>query len=593
MPFVIGPDGQEHVVPDVYTRISAVNGGPSPLPAFQVPIMIADVYSGYPSDFADNSGKLLDEANLFPFLDIGTASAAQSTFGAACDMAKMFTVAKRHGLPRAWCLGAAQMVRASVIVNSATPTAQFDLVGRLWGFPAGWVKLKFASGIFSYQQPQKLAKITANVAAGVTRIYVDDNSWMVPGMSLEIGDNATVNSVVKIRSGARAKGVELSSTGQPLYWVELTLATSDNYAIADYAGLALYKATPTVSPTFTTGQGQLLVDWLNANSPFKAQRKSTFTGALPIAISTLTPLKDISTWGTNTRGTSPASTASDYTDLIALFNSTYWAQFLDRVGNFPRIFSVGSPLSTVHATWRDYALDRRARGYSIAVVTGCAWGDDDLAASDDTNPIYRAGLLDSQDINLVACGADGMGAYLTLAPAVFALIASNGLNHNLTNDQLIGFTTFETTWDEDGTGELTALCRAGVITYKQAYINSAVSPVVTQGLSTLQANSQIWFEIDDEGFTWSRQQRDLADYADRVLKVEFINKVVGQEVDTAFVRAALIARADQLIQAGLVIRFAFVSVERNPEANGYIFTWSPLLPGLTDYVTGTTLIQYE
>lgn len=594
MPYVIGPDGVEQVVPGVYTEISAVQGGPGPLPTFQVPVMIADCYSGYPSDFPSNSGKLLDEANLFPFLDIGSTTAAQATFGLACDMSRMFAVAKRHGLPRAWCLGAAQMVRAKVIVNSATPTAQFNLVGKLWGFPPGWIKIKFASGIFSYQQPQKLAKITADVAAGVTRIYVDDNSWIVPGMSLEIGDNATTNSVVRVRPGARAKGVELSSTGQPLYWVELTLATSDNYALADYAAVALYKATPTASPTFSTGQSQLLIDWLNSGaSPFRAQKRSTFTGALPIAISTLTPLKDISTWGTNTKGTSPAASAGDYADLVDAFNSVYWAQFLARVGNFPRVFSLGTSDATAHASWRDYAIARRLAGYSIAPVLGCAWGDVVISASDDTSPIHRAAALDSQDINLVACGADGLGSYLTLAPAVFGLLVAGGLNHNLTNDAFVGFSTFETTWDEDGLGQVSALCRAGVITYRQVFLNGAVQPVVTQGLSTLQANDQIWFEVDGTGFTWARQQRDLADYVDRVLKIEFINKVVGQEVDVDFVRAAMVARAQQLVGAGIVVRFDFVSVTRNDTGNGFVFTWAPLLPGLTDYVTGTTFIQYE
>ena len=593
MPQVLAPDGQTYVVPGVYTSIQAALNGAGPLPEFQVPVLIADSYAGYPSNFTTNTGRLDSELNLLPFLDIGNTTTCQEIFGAASDLSVIYANAKRNGLPRAWCIGAGQMVRAKIVVRSTGPVAQFDIVGYYWGFLANWTKIRFTSGgIFGYQVPQKISKITTNVTTGDTRIYVDDNSWAVPGMAIEIGDNNTANSAAVVY----AKGVELSTTGQPRYWIRLVAAASDAYATADYAAIALYGSGVSVSPVFSSGQGQDLIDWINSTRVLKAQRiAASFTGALPIAIASLTALKDISTWGTMTPGTAPASSASTYTDFVSAMNDGLWERFITQARVFPRAWYVGSSASDTHAVWRDYALQERAasRGYPISVTTGCAWGDTDLSASNSTNPVYRSGLLNSQDIDLGASGADGQAAYLTLAAAAWGRLCSGGLPHNLTNDPLEGFTTFEATWNEAGLGELTELCRGGVFTYINRFLRGAVTPVISQGLSTLQANTQLWFNLGSEGYTWSRQQRDLADFVDRNIKIDFMNQVIGLEVDVNIVRTTLVTRGQQLITRGILVSFRVISVTRNIEANGWDFLWNAELPGLTDYVTGTTTILFS
>ena len=73
---VFDPDPQaERKIAEVMVKwdkveMAALNGA-GPLPEFQVPMLIADSYAGYPSDLPTNGDKLTSETNLLPFLDIG------------------------------------------------------------------------------------------------------------------------------------------------------------------------------------------------------------------------------------------------------------------------------------------------------------------------------------------------------------------------------------------------------------------------------------------------------------------------------------------------------------------------------------------
>ncbi len=586
MPQITASDGLDHVVPGVYGTITVQQGAAAPQPTFQVPVLIADSDAGYPSDWLTNADRLTAESSLLPFIRIGDVTQARRVFGG--DLAQIFGNAQTNGLPLAGCIGAGKMRRAGVIVRSTGPVSEFDLASFYWGFPGNWVKIKWASSIFSFLVPTKLVKVTANAAAGDTRVYVTDSSWAVPGMSLEIGDNDTANEAVTVR----AAGVDFSPTGQPLPYIDLTAALSGTFATADYAAIALYGSAAVTSPTFSAGQGQNLIDWLNraqANGMrvFRAQRRSTFTGALPLAVSSLTPMKQIAAWGAVTKGTSPTASASDYADFLADM-VTLLPQFIASVRAIPRAWFAGTTDLTAQESWRDYAITMRAANKPISVTFGCAWGDVDLTASDSTNPVYRASQLNSEDVDLVACGADGYGSYLTLAAAKWGRMCGSAIPHNLTNDPFVGFTSFEARWSE---GDVESLCRGGVVTYTLPFINGAVQPCISQGLSTLQANLASW-NIDNT--TWSRQYRDNADLVDRALRLDLESQIVGYEVDVNAVRAVGIARGAALLRQGYLSTLPrLTQVERNPEQNGWTVVWQVLLPSLTDYVDLNTLIIPE
>ena len=589
MPQILGPDGLTKVVPGFYGVIRSALDAPGALPEFHIPLLLVDAHSGFPSSWASDSRKFSDEVDRFPFSLCTESSEAERVFGESSDMARAFRVAKRHGLPRAYAIAAGKLTRWTIIVTSTGPVNQFTIGGYYWGFPAGWTKLRFTGGVLSYLVPQKMARVTAAVTSGDKRIFVDNNDWVVVGQSLELGDNDTANEVVVVAAVGRVTNA--NGTYSP--YIDLTTGTTGAFAVTDYAAVALYTTTYVSSPAFSSGEGQKLVDWINTNAigVIRAQKTGTFNGTLPISVSTATAMKDISAWGTRNAGASPTASASDIQDFLTSMDDRLYDDFVTEVGQPPRAWFVGTTDGTAQGYLRDYAAAARARadGSSMSVTAGCAWGDIDLSASDSTNPIYRARLLNSQDVCLVACGADGFGSNLTLAPAIFGRRVGAGVNHNLTKDAFVGFTRFETRWKERTAGQLTSLLRAGVVTYMLVPLGGNVQPVVTQGLSTLQSNTSIWNAPGNS--TYSLMHRDLADFVELVLKVLFVDTIVGEVVDEDFIRAAVVRRAEKsLIARGFVTSFSITSLTRNAEANGWDFAWQVGLPQLTDYISATTTV---
>lgn len=591
MPTFTDPQNRQQVVPGVYTDIRATQNGPGALPEFLVPVMVVDAWSGFPSSWIGASDRFTDETARFPFTLITDSGTARRVFGEGSDMARAFDVAKRHGLPRAYCIAAGKLVRWSIPVTSTGPVTQFTLAGYYWGFPAGWTKIKFASSIFSYSEPEKLSKITANVAVGATRIYVDRNDWVNERQTLEIGDNDSANESVVVLG----KGTEVNTDGTPKPYIDLTAATAGAFTTSAYAAIALYGTKVVTSTAFASGEGQKLIDWINANggTALRAQRVSaSFTGALPIAVSALTPLKDVSTWGTRVLGTSPSASASDIQDFLDDLDERLYEDFITEVGAAPRAFFYGTSDTTAHANISTWLRAQRDAGTasSASAIVGCAWGDTVLAASDSTSPVYRARQINNQDMRLVAPGADGVGANLSRAPAVFGLYIGGGLKHNLTKDEFLGFTVDEKRWNTKA-GDIETLCRAGVISYMLIPAPNGTKRVVTQGLNTLQANTSTWNSTD--ATTPFIHQRDLADYVDFAMKTDCTDRVVGEEVDVNSVTSLANARLDRLESDGYITNYTINSIARNAEGNGWNIDYRVLLPGVTDYVGIITNIQFE
>lgn len=584
MPQVTDANGVTHVEPGYYGVIRASPNGPGPLPNFLVPAMVVDSYSGYPSNWISASDRFTDELTRLPFVLVTDSAGAKTAFGDGSDMVTAFNVAKRHGLPRAYCISAGKLVRWSIIVPATGPVSQFTLGGYYWGFPAGWTKIKFASSIFSYSVPEKISKITANVASGATRIYVDRTDWVVEGHRLELGDNDSANEAVVVL----AIGRETNSDGTYKPFIDLTAATSAAYTTSAYAAIALYGTNVVASSAFSAGEGQKVIDWINANggTALRAQRHANFTGVLPIAVSALTPMKDIGVWGTKALGTSPAGSASDIQDFLDDLDEQLFEDFVAAVGVQPREWFFGTSDGTAQANVSTWLRTQRAlsEAAGAAATVGCAWGDTVISASDSTSPTYRARQSDNQDLRIVTPGADGLGSNLSLAPAVFGLRIGGGLRGNLTNKRLLGFSVYEKRWTR---ANREALCQGGVISYKLVSIGGAALPVVIQGLNTLQSNAATW---NDNGTTPFIHQRSLADFVDFVLKTDCIDRVIGNEVNVDFVRGMVATRADALIEDGYIASFVVNSIERNAEGNGFDIDWLVTLPGVTDYVTAITTI---
>jgi hypothetical protein len=268
-----------------------------------------------------------------------------------------------------------------------------------------------------------------------------------------------------------------------------------------------------------------------------------------------------------------------------LLNASELDALTEETGLRARAFLCGSGLSAVHTLWGAFAAAARVRGEPVSVMAGCRWADTSTSATDDTSAIYRAGVLNNQDFVLCAGGLDRLGSYLSLAPAAFGCLIGGGIGHNLTNDALI-YGEVEKRWDERASGQITALIRGGVLTYKLG----ARRWVIASGVNTLQANATAWNTSTND--TSLIMQRDVADFIRYTVLTEFETVIVGaDEIDASSIADALHNRVRaSLTPLGLVRSYRILSITQSG-VNGYDLAWQVRPAPTVDFVDVTTYIQ--
>lgn len=579
MPSVTLPDGTIKYIPRVYSDTKVRSALPGPLPEFQIPVLLASSWEGTPYNV--DAGLQTSEVKPGAAKFFGTAGAAADFFGRGSDMAKAFAVAQRHGLPGAYCISLSALTRASVIVD-ASGTNQCTIYSKTWGAPGNWTKLKFASNVLTIRRVKNYAFLSANLGSSATRIELKgDTDWIVEGMTLSIGDNDTAIGTVIVSR----KTVEITSTGQKLTVLQTAAAFGSAITTAAYAAVMEYmsSADDIIISGLTTGQ--LFIDKIVSDSKgvLHAHKHGNFNDAVPDAVASFTPLKEISAWSTVTKGVSPAATSTQVTAFVTQMNAGGWDDFLLQHDVIPQAYFLAMGDSTSHGLMRDYAITERARGFPISVMAGVRWGDHVIGAGDDTDPKFRTAALNSQDCSIWGPGFDYEAPFLSLGPAVWGRRCKGGIGHNLTNDEIIA-SVWERRWDEINSGELTALLRAGFGTVKLS-TGRTFRYRVAQGLSTLQSNAGLIWNVATKD-TWSLMQRDMADFVDRVQLVDLEEDIVGSdEVNPSVIANTLRLRAEKsLIPRGIVIEYAITSLVLNSGANGYDVQQSYRLKTTGDYI---------
>lgn len=581
MPQVTAPDGTTKYVPGVYFDTKVRTSLPGPLPDFQIPVILASAWQGNPY----NVDTLVQTNETKPGAAkyLRTASAAGEFFGYGSDMHVAFENAVRHGLTGAYCVSLSAMTRASVIAD-ASGTNQATVYSVSFGAPGGWTRIKFSGGIVTVTKLKNYAFLSANFTSGATRVNLKGNvAWIQEGKTYSIGSNTIAIASVTVTR----KGVEIDANGQEQWFVELSAAFGSNLTTAGYAMLGEYDTVNTFTTKTTITTSQEFIDIINRDlrplGLIGAIKHAAFTGTIPDTVAAATPIKELTTWATNTAGTSPAAVAADVTAFVAAMNAGGWDDFLLRNSVIPQAYLLVMSDSTSQGIMRDYAAAERRRGFGISVVTGPRWGDTVLSAGDDTDPLKRCLDLNSQDVQLCGPGAERLAPHLTMAAAVFGRRCSGGIGHNLTNDELV-FKSYEKAWDEINSGQLSALCRAGFTTIK---LSTGRKPRyrVSQGLSTLQANGGLIWNVSTKD-TWSVMQRDLADFVDRVQLVDLEEDIVGADgVSPSVIAQALRTRADKsLIGRGILLEYTVTLIALNDGANGYNVQQSYRLPTTNDFV---------
>lgn len=572
-------DGVVHYLPGVYTTTEVVSDLPGPLPEFLVPVIVGDAKQGHP--YNGDASKYAHEPAASPFRYIATTKDANTVFGEGSDLAVAFAYAREHGMPFAYCVAINPMTRASAVVKSGTGAVdEITFYAKTHGPVGGWPLVAIgASNALTITPVKRYSTLTANVGIADTRIYVDHNAWIQEGMTLAIGSNSTANIAVVV-SGV---GSEFNAAGQIVYWVDLAATPGVALTVAGSALLVQYGTQSESSGALANGQA--VVDWLNSTSQHVgAVKEATFSNVALDTVSVV-PLRS---YTAAVVGTAPASSSSDHADLIGALDATEWDRFLIDRARIPQAFLIADPTVAVHAAWRSWAATKRELGEAVSITTGCDWGDIVIDAGDSTDPKYRARLLDSEDVMLVANGADWLAAYLTRAPAVFGMRVGGGVGHNLTNDPF-RFAKDETTWDERTQAQLTTLTRAGVVTNRLQAGSGGSRYVVTQGVSTLQANGSAWNTSTND--TPLVMQRDHADYFDRVMSETLDRRSLGGDgVTRDSVAAVLLARSKQLKRSSAIIDYTIGSITINDSANGIDVEHSAQFPLTNDFITMHTRI---
>jgi hypothetical protein len=586
MPRFVAPDGSVHYIPDVYSMTDVVTSLPGPLPDFLIPILIGGDDEGVPYNV--DSLAFSEESKNGPFRGIGTPIAIAAYFGPDGDLMTSTKVAKRHGMPFFFACCASALTRASVDVTGDGDD-QYTLYAKKYGAPGGHAKVKIASGTTITVTPVKYRSLlTADALTGSTRLYVKDNTWVRVGQSLSLGSNAENDTAFTVK----ATGTEPSATGQIRQYIDLTTATGADFLAADYALIVEWDTTRTET-SGVCANVQAQIDWFNSpsSSVFGAHKLESFTN--PAAVDTLasaTVLKEIGVWEDPVPGTSPAPTSGGYSALITQLDGSSWDQFAELNKVLPRAFCILDSSSTVHQAWRDWSISKRTEGYPVSVNVGCGWGDVDVDATDDTSPVHRAQSLNNEDVQLAAGGLDQLGAHLSLSPALWALRCAGGVGHNLTNDGIV-YSTLEVQWDERNLGELTALCKAGVATYRLS-VAGVPAFVISEGLNTLQNNAVAWNVVSKD--TPLVMQRDLADFVDRTIKGDLNGQQVGADRVTPDTIAAVVSRRAEksLERRGYLQKGGFTinSIVLDESGAGYDVEWSVKLPVTNDFIGLTTHI---
>jgi hypothetical protein len=582
MPLFTTPTGETVYIPGVYSLVRAVSGTPTPLPEFHTPILVGGAPQGIP--YTAKADREAHET-FNPWTYFGTNTAAAAVMGQARDAEAIQAAewAARAGHEGSFFINASALVRGNVVCPSTGPVAELNVFPRLFGAPPTFMKLKWTSGGAVEVIPLKRFTAVTEAFSSGTRIYVADNSWAVPGLAMELGDNDTSN-VAAVVAGT---GEETLANGQKRYWIDLASSVTVTLTLADFPYAVVYDTAASETATGITTTAQFFT-WARYTSRLiDCTKTGTYTGAAPVAyLSSATPLKQISTWGTVTPGESPAATATDFADLITLLDAGMYNDFALAEGRLMRAFFIGTSSATAHASFGTWARSMRTRRRPVNVTAGCAWGDVVVSASDSTSPVYRARALNNQDFCLVANGMSYLGSYLTRAAFVWGARCAGGVGHNLTSDPF-PIEPDEVTWNEDGLGEITSLTRAGVVTNRLKY-QAPVGYVITQGLSTYQTNIQAWDTAANASCLV--MQRDLADAVDAAMLDALGAQQGADGVDPDSIRSVMFAKIGQVTDRGWLRPGTgrVLSVTPDDSGAGYNVTWTGSPPRTVDFI-GSTL----
>ncbi|MGE5680360.1 MAG: hypothetical protein ACM34K_05710 [Bacillota bacterium] len=490
-------NGITHSVPDIYFDCEVINLGATTIPAFNGLIHIGSARKGIPY----TAGKGFEVIKAFS--DVPNVK----KFYGVSDLSKAFEQAKAGGAGTDYFLNAAALTKGKATIkdNATTPAGTFDIEPKEYGAHGNDISLKMetaSSKLTLTIIPPKLTKfLSANASTSSKEISLEDVEGLFAGLSINLVSNSVLTP----------QAVKIVSVDSENSKITIDSNPSSAFAAADYARIFVEDTDNQEVNIFDT-TAISVNDIINAISKGQILNASrgTNTGIVPTTLAK-TYLQAISG---ATKGTSPVATTTsggDY-DLIGGKLPQLFEEFSNYTKARIRLVNLLTSDSAVHMIYKTVALTLRNINYSIQVITGCKKGDIDKEASDSDHPIARLKALNSSDIILIVMGIDNKDAYISLAPQIAGIMASNSVKHNLTWDKISAVVVEKFFGESNKISELQPLINAGAIVLR----TDSDGFFIAQGLNSYQDHAKEWNEEDDT--TYLIMQRQIVDFVNEGIR---------------------------------------------------------------------------
>lgn len=555
-------DGVIHSIPGTYATTVIQNAGSRSVPEFNVGIIIGSGVKGLPFSATSKLG-----SDLFKAFD--DPLSFQREYGTELEspMSMFHVYAKKMaGMGRVYALNAnpvTQMTGGLVTNQNVSPVADALTISTK-GYGAGYndTSLTIAASVHTVIPAKNTTFLTTNSGTAKT-ISVNDARPFNVGDTIYLVDNTTA-AVSKV-----VEAVDIVSTPNT---ITVTVAISSEITTALYA--RVFQPDTSVQEVSAALTTPALVTAFYSTSKYLSCVIKTALTEMPTTLAVAYVHKLPSA----TAAVSPAATTANYTTIANAFQQ--WnEEFAVANGYYIRVIGLVTSDATNHTTFRDLTTASGTNNRYLQVVTGCALGDWDN--TDATLPATRAAVLNSDNVQLIGYGLDGLAPFKSLAGEMFGIRLGNPLTHNQTRDVVVA-STVEKAYLETSSA-LATITAAGVI----GLVMDKTGYLVNQGLTTYQDHSYTF--NPSTGKTYLVMLRDLADYDTRGI-IETLKLFAGGDKVTAqVVTSAAMSFSQGRVNEGAIASFEMVSVTKS--GNAWVVERKVAIDNPTDFIAITNIIE--
>jgi len=412
--------------------------------------------------------------------------------------------------------------------------------------------------------PKNSQFLTADVLVGATQISVQNVAGISAGQSFIITDNngdyeditvLSVNSVTNVLT------------------LESAITTAAGFTTAKYARIFQNDTDNIEESEILYSQDEVIAYYNENKNRLLIAEKAAENKSVPAQIEATY----VTEFVTNTPGTLPPATVSDYQTAFALFPDLF-TEFSNVYGKDLRVIYPVTDNETVHGYLKAFATERRALGKPISGIVGGGENDIDRVALDEIKAINH------QDIQYAVGGVDDLPSYKSHAALLFGNRIVNAVAHNQTFDK-VPVSKVEAWYNEESAIGVALINGGGMVITIPKHAKG-MGYIWAKGQNTLLANTVPW-NLDNT--TYLVMQRDLSDYAQKIMVEGYEGQFVGNDNLTIndvdrFAKATIAS----MVSKGIIISGKVDEIIE--ESEGWTIKWAAKLPRERNYIGIVTQI---